>query len=435
MCKRTVGVLLLVTAVLCPVQPAHAQAGVAVVDFHAPEDQLREYVEQALEAHPTIRAARARSQAVFERVPQATALPDPMLSFGQSIRSIETRVGPQLNTFGISQTFPWRGTRGLRGEVVLREADAAEAVYRAQQREVVVRVKKAFYDLAYVDQAIRLTREEQSLLEHYERLAQSRYATGQGLQQAVLRTQAEITKVMNRLYALGQERTSRVAELNSLMDRPHERTIPEVPRLDIPVVDPDPQVLRRLGEQHRQEIQAAEALIERSERSIDLAQRDVWPDLVVGAGFVNVGKRDDQDPTGNGKNALTLSLGFSIPLRRDKYDAAVDEAGFELEASRLARAAEVNEMRRSIEDLVGQIRTYQKQSALFEQVLIPQAREALSSTEAAYETGQVGTLDLLDSERVLLDVRLLHERHYADYLTALARLERTIGTSFPRGED
>jgi outer membrane protein TolC len=67
--------------------------------------------------------------------------------------------------------------------------------------------------------------------------------------------------------------------------------------------------------------------------------------------------------------------------------------------------------------------------------LLPQAQEALSSTEAAYETGQLGTLDLLDSERVLLEVRLMHERHYADYLVALANLERALGTAFPRTEE
>ena len=48
------------------------------------------------------------------------------------------------------------------------------------------------------------------------------------------------------------------------------------------------------------------------------------------------------------------------------------------------------------------------------------------------ETGQLGVLELLDSERVLLDVRLMNARHYSDHLTALADLERAVGTKFPR---
>ena len=91
-----------------------------------------------------------------------------------------------------------------------------------------------------------------------------------------------------------------------------------------------------------------------------------------------------------------------------------------------------NEMEFSIRDQVIRLETLQEQVDLFENALIPQAEEALRSTEAAYETGQLGVLDLLDSERVLLDVRLINARYYSDHLTALADLERALGTRFPR---
>ena len=68
----------------------------------------------------------------------------------------------------------------------------------------------------------------------------------------------------------------------------------------------------------------------------------------------------------------------------------------------------------------------------FRRALIPQSEDVLRATEAAYETGQVGVLLLLDSERVLLNVRLVHARYYADILVALAELERALGAKFPR---
>ena len=40
-------------------------------------------------------------------------------------------------------------------------------------------------------------------------------------------------------------------------------------------------------------------------------------------------------------------------------------------------------------------------------------------------------LDLLDGERVLLEVRLMIARYRSDYLVALADLERAIGVRFP----
>jgi outer membrane protein TolC len=43
----------------------------------------------------------------------------------------------------------------------------------------------------------------------------------------------------------------------------------------------------------------------------------------------------------------------------------------------------------------------------------------------------VGVIDLLDSERSRLNVRLVHARDAADYFVALADLERAIGTPYP----
>ncbi|MCY4073947.1 MAG: TolC family protein, partial [Acidobacteria bacterium] len=165
-------------------------------DFYAAAADLRAYVSEALERNPTALGSLARYRAARQRVPQVTALPDPVVSFTQALRSVETRVGPQLNSVTLSQTFPWFGTLELRGRVALLEATALYHRYQATRRDVVADVKRTYYHLAYVDADLELAREEQSLLEHYETLARARYATGDGLQQAVIRLQAEIARVV-----------------------------------------------------------------------------------------------------------------------------------------------------------------------------------------------------------------------------------------------
>ncbi len=408
-------------------------------DFYAPEDRLRDYVKEALEKNPAVRETLARYQAALERVPQVTTLPDPVFSFGQAIRSVETRVGPQLNTFVLSQAFPWFGKLDLRGKVATQEALAMYQGYRATQREVIVQVKRAFYDLAYADRAMAITREEQSLLDHYEALAQTRYATGQGLQQAVIKIQSEITRVMNRLDLLGQQRTSLEARLNTLMDRPPQDPLPTTEPLATPQLNlaPDLDSLYELGDENRQELKAAEERIQKSERAIDLAKTSYWPDFFVGVGLMNIGDRADpagvmSPPPDNGKNALSVSAGINIPIWREKYDAGVREAAEGLLAERSGYANLRNEMEFSIRDQAVRIETFQEQIRLFGDVLIPQAEETLRATEAAYETGELGVLDLLDGERVLLGVRVVEARYESDLLNALANLERALGTEFPR---
>ena len=110
---------------------------------------------------------------------------------------------------------------------------------------------------------------------------------------------------------------------------------------------------------------------------------------------------------GQRQERVDVTFGLTLPLRRDKYRADLSRAADELSAARLSRADAYNEMAFAVRDQVVRLQTLAEQIRLVGDVLLPQTDEALRSTEAAYETGQAGVLDLLDSERSRLDVRLI----------------------------
>ncbi len=404
------------------------------LDFHAAAPDLRAYVMAAVESNPAILESRARYEAARQRAPQAAALPDPVVSFTQALRSVETRVGPQLNGVTLTQAFPWFGTLALRGRVALLEATALHHLHQAARRDVVARVKEVYYDLGYVDAALGLAGEEQSLLEHYETLASARYATGQGLQQAVIRLQAEITRVIDRRHLLERQRATLAARLNTLLDRRAEEPVPPVAPLARPPVAVDREELYRLGDRNRHELQAASALIEGGERSVELARKSARPGFTASVGVTNVGRRDDAallPLPDDGRNSVTISLGMSLPLWGAKYRARVVEADAELRAHTRRRAAARNAMEMEVQEGVVRLETLDRQIDLLDTVLIPQTEEALRATETAYETGELGVLELLDSERTVIDVRSMRARYLSDLLIALAALERAIGTRVP----
>ncbi len=139
---------------------------------------------------------------------------------------------------------------------------------------------------------------------------------------------------------------------------------------------------------------------------------------------------------GGGKNAYNLSVGINIPLQRHKYRAEVMEAAENLIAERSTYRNLRNRIQLSIRDSAVRIQTLWRQMDLFERVLVPQTREALRSAESGYRNAQLGALELLDSERSLLETRVLQARHQADYMQALAAMERAVGTRYPGpGED
>ena len=380
----------------------------------------------AVESNPAILESRARYEAARQRAPQVAALPDPVLSFTQALRSVETRVGPQLNGVTLTQAFPWFGTLELRSRVALLEATALHHLHQAARRDVAARVKEVYYDLGYVDAALGLAGEEQSLLEHYETLASARYATGQGLQQAVIRLQAEITRVVDRRHLLERQRATLAA-------RPQHPARPARGRAG--AGGGAAGAAPRRGGPRRALTASATATATSCGRRARSSRAASGPSSSRGRargqgsprawGLTNVGRRDDAallPLPDDGRNSVTVSLGMSLPLWGAKYRAGVAEAGAELRARTRGRAAARNAMEMEVQEAVVRLETLDRQIDLLDTVLIPQTEEALRATETAYETGELGVLDLLDSERTVIDVRSMRARYLSDLLIALTAL-------------
>lgn len=417
-------------------EQASGETDQAVQGFSSNGDsRLNDYMRLALGRNPGLSRALAQYRSVLQRLPQVSALPDPMLAFTNYLRTPETRVGSQTNAITLSQQFPWFGTLGVREQVAAKEAARYRQSYEAAREQVVRQVKTAYYSIAFIDLALAVNDEDRLLLDHYEKLAEARYQQGAGLQQAVVKLQAEITRVQNRLEELQSRRVDAEASLNNLMNRPAETPVPRIKLPPVPAVEIDYKPLYQLGRRNRPEVLASLLEIERDEKRIDLARKDYWPSFSLGGTFVNVDARPvapgalpiDQ----NGKNVFSVNLGISLPVHRGKYDAEVAEATEAKIASTHGYQDTVNSVESSIREAGFHISTLREQMALFNTTLIPQAQQSLQSAEAAYSTGSLGVLDLLDSERVLLEVRLGLAQLSTDYMKSLADMERAIGSPFP----
>ena len=400
---------------------------------------LATLIAESLDRNPQVQEALWEHLAARQRVREVSALPDPMLSVTQHLRTPETRVGPQTSGISVSQRIPWFGKLSDQGKVAAKQAAAREEMVGARRAEVVRQVKLAYYDLAYLDRAIGITAEEEQLLRHYESLAQARYSQGVGLQQAVVKLQAEITRVRFRRQELLRKRFDAETALNALRDQPVHASIPAVGPVDRPVVKVDREQLQQIARTGRPEVKAALLRVESDDDSVRLARRQYWPDVVVGAAWGRIGDRQDlagrmQPPPMNGKDVFSVTVGVNIPLYRSKYDAGVQAASARHSAAREAYRNAVNDVDVAVRSAGFALEMIEEQIALFRRALLPQAEQALRSTEEAYSTGTTGVLELLDSEEILLDVRLGLARLQADYMKTLAEMERAVGSAFPLEE-
>jgi outer membrane protein TolC len=81
------------------------------------------------------------------------------------------------------------------------------------------------------------------------------------------------------------------------------------------------------------------------------------------------------------------------------------------------------------------MRNAEKLVALYRDTVLPKAEQALSSSRQAYAAGQVAFVELIDSQRTLLDVRLMIAQARVEREKRLAELESLAGIdveTFPR---
>jgi len=395
------------------------------------DTKLRLLLEEVLQRNPRLSRMEAEAAAVEQRAPQVKALPDPTATLTWFVMSPETRVGPQRAAVNLTQQFPWFGTLKLDEKATLWDAVASRAKLEAARVEILTEARTDYHELQFLEVESRIVDEDRATLEHYAELALARYASGVGLDQAVIKIQAEITRTETRLLNLAARRATVVARLNALRDRPQVTPVVVSQSSSGLRVVLDLENLRRRALGDRPEIAAADARVEAAASRVESTKKAYSPKVVVGLNYGFVDRRTDEagrlnPPEDNGQDILGLTGGISVPLWRSSLEAGVEEGVQNRLVAEESRREVTAVIDGSLGDLVHRIPLLEEQISLYDGVLIVQAGQSLRSAESAYAAGTANALDLLDAERVLLQVRIAAERVRSDLDVAYAELEGVI---------
>uniref|UniRef100_UPI0011239E7C TolC family protein n=1 Tax=Nitrospira cf. moscoviensis SBR1015 TaxID=96242 RepID=UPI0011239E7C len=164
-------------------------------------------IQELEEANPEIKAASQRWEAAKAVVPQVQTLPDPRLQLGYQRMPMVPPVVEGV-MYGVGQDIPFPGKLKLKGEVAQRDAERLEQEYNATRLRLVAALKEAYYSLHFVHKSIDIVERNKALLMQFEKTAKARYSVGQAAQQDVFRAQVEISRVLDRLAVLDQQKES-----------------------------------------------------------------------------------------------------------------------------------------------------------------------------------------------------------------------------------
>ncbi|AMV38107.1 TolC family protein [Planctomyces sp. SH-PL62] len=426
------------SAVKHPPGPIHPDEPMAVALDPVPappefagEQPVDAFIRRALAENRGVQAARFNVLAMKERIPQVTALEDPMVE--NTIWPFPMN-GPQYSLMGynpyqmiISQQFPWFGTLRLRGEAAEQEVKVALMELAAAQLEVVAEVKRAYYDLYFAQRSEQILAENRKLAVDFVEIARVRFTTGNTSQQDVLRAENVVTDVESELVTARQGiAEARAALARQLHVSPETafRTLPTVPTADVPAqVDR----LYRLAVVARPELQGRLAAVVRDTREVELARKKYYPNIDVGLNYMTLTRDNAMSPTADGRDMVGLTVGFNLPVYRGKLAAGVREA----EARAVANSRRYDNLRdetyEAVKSLLAEATSRRDVIDLFRSGYLPRSRQALEIAASDYRAGNLDFLTLVTAWRELLQVELQIARFESELGRALAQLERVVG--------
>lgn len=392
-------------------------------------------IEEALQNNPEISASKKRWEVFKEKVPQARALPDPMLSFG--IISLPTNFSFRdedmtMKEISISQMFPFYGKRRLMGEMAEKEAEAVFNEIQERANRIIKEVKSTYFELSYNYRSTEITERNKEILESFVKIAETQYALGMGIQQDVLKAHVEVSKMVDELLMLGQKKRALEAKLNALLNRSPETPVGEPSE---PILKKLPYAideLQRMAVEVSPTLQGMKKMIEAKEKAYQLTKKEYYPDLTVKFAY---GQRDN-GPEMKRRDVLTGMLEVNVPIfYKSKQERKVAETKADIQTLEAQYRAMKNEILFMVTNMTSMLQRTERQLELYRTGIIPQAGLQVASAMSAYRVNRADFMTLLDSRMTLYRYELEYHQALTEYEKSVAGLEAIVGKQlFQKGE-
>lgn len=374
---------------------------------------LQQALRIAHEKNPELRAARKKWEAARAGVGAERAWEKPRVTYERMYSGDE-------KLYGVAQEIPFPGKLRLKGGVASKQAVVAEQEYRARENDVQSRVISAYAMYYLAVKSIGIFEENVELMRRFARASEAKYAVGKASQADVLRAQVELSKMLNMLVTLNQEKETAQAMLNTLLSLPPQNPMGPPHELPVRAVEQSLEELQQTALAHRPELLASEAALERSRKALTSSKLEYLPDIMA-----EFRTRQAMNPEMD--NTQDVAVGLTVPLWFWKQRAMVRMASAEKEMNEAEYESMRNMTLFAVKDLLVKTQTSQRMVELYRTSVIPQAEQALKITESSYRSDRAGFTELIDVQRTLLQLRIEHYQHLADYEQRVAELERTVG--------
>jgi outer membrane protein TolC len=381
---------------------------------------LDQCVALALDRHPLILASVKRHESSLARIRQATVFPYPSMFFNSDLQPHFLDFKNSGESYlGVNQTFELPRKRAIRGKIAEQESREVETDIDLVKLEVILQVKKAFYELLLAREKLEYSRRDLELAEDYLQKAELKRAAGDVAQVEVLRAKVEALKAANAVRVAVSNENLAKARLNYHLARRRETPLQITGQLQVPFVDLSIEDLKREALNLRPELRRLQFSIEKEMRTQESARLSSWPDL----DFNLSRHRLEGERT-------TWSFTVLVPLPfvfKQRQKATIAEAQANVGVLERETDQVRNTIALEVEEAYTDAQKARNQILLYQQEILPQAQEVYDMFLFSYQEGEIGGIELIEARRTLNESRKLYADALFEHALALATLDNAVG--------
>lgn len=394
----------------------------------AQEASLAELVLEAVENNAEIRAIREEARGLRAASAYAGALPNPRLGVGLANLPVDSlaldREPMTQKQVSVTQRFPWPSKRGLAAESRLLAARQAEARLKEKALALQRQVARAYYELWFVTESLRLNRALFDLVTQLSHASASRYGAGREMQEAVLTGELELSRLTDEKLALDGRRRGLEVRINRLLQRETHGPVTPATHLPLPPLR-GAEAWRVQAEAGNPGLERLQILVASRRAELALAEKAVMPDVDVRVAY---GQRDD-DPMGNSRSDfVSFTASFPVPLwKSGREDRLVASKRAGERAALLHYQGYRRELPHRIDGVWTDLKTAVERHHYYRDDLVPRARRLADALVSRYEVGGASYTDMIEAAMTAMRAELTARRYLRDALVAEARLMELAG--------
>jgi cobalt-zinc-cadmium efflux system outer membrane protein len=392
----------------------------------AAAESIEDLESFAIGNHPTLRRMEQEAAAARAKAGYVGKLPDPTVSAMFFTPPMNLEPDRQVADVQVMQMIPWLSRLGAEEQRAQFEAMIADNEFHAERLRIIGSLRSAWFRLYVLGKQIETAEADKTQLESLIRTANARVAAGNAEPGDVLLATVELAGLQEQLISYRQQIASTTSELNRAAGRESGAAIVPPGEIDAKLPAWNHDMLLGIAMNSQPELTAARLRTAATRWGVEVARLKRRPDVTVSGGWIAMDAPMAMMP-GAGADSWTVGVSTSLPIWQRKYDAITTEATREHYAAHASEDEIVLRLDAELRDLWEQARAAQQTVQLYEQTILPQARQSFEAEQKSLANNTVTFDRVIRSYRTLLNLQLGYHRALGQLAAILARIRQTIG--------